>query len=301
MHKDIGKECDKETNDKVQRIIELLLDTVCNPNPCRKMPVDMISNAAFRDLYGRLMDIREAAKALSRGELSKDITGKGFVVAHLKQLQANLRHLTWQTKRIAEGDLLQRVDFMGDFAESFNSMVQSLAIARDDLEKLASIDPLTQCANRRHSFEMGYIEMERAQRNNHPVSILALDMDHFKTINDTFGHPAGDRVLQEVAAIFQKASRTTDIIGRIGGEEFLIILPETALSGAITVADRILTDCRGSYVVLEDSRVVTFTLSIGIACTQKDEWSFDQLLQRADTALYAAKQSGRNQISISKQ
>lgn len=293
-----GKEGSKQEKGQVQRIIELITDILCNPAPSREIPADMFKNAAMQDLHACLMDIREAVIAFSRGELSRDINGKGFVVAHLKELQANLRHLTWQTKRIAQGDLTQRVDFMGEFAQAFNSMVEALAIARADLEKLASIDPLTQCANRRHFFEVGYDEVMRAQRHKHPLALLALDLDHFKQINDTFGHSAGDQVLRVTADIFRNASRPTDITGRIGGEEFAIILPETHASGALNIADRILANCRSARVVLDDNRIVTFTISIGVALLQEGNWNFEQLLQQADTALYAAKQAGRDQISI---
>lgn len=298
MGKKDEKEGNDQTNDQARRIMELISDMLYNPNPSREIPFDLLNNADFQDIFARLMDIREAVIALSKGELSKDIGGKGFVVAHLKQLQANLRHLTWQTKLISQGDLTQRVDFMGDFAESFNSMLESLEIARTDLENLASIDPLTQCANRRHFFKIGYHEVRRAQRHKRTLSMLALDLDHFKKVNDTFGHSIGDQVLQVTADIFRRASRPTDIVGRIGGEEFAIILPETPVSGALIVAERILSDCRNARILLDDSRVVTFTISIGVAWLQEANLDFEQLLQRADKALYAAKQAGRDQISI---
>jgi len=298
MWKDVDSEGNQQTDDQVQRVVEVIMDVLCNPNTPGEIPDNVIKNVALRDLYACLNDIREAVIVLSRGELSKDITGNCFVVGHLKELQANLRHLTWQTKRISQGDLTQRVDFMGEFAESFNSMVQSLAIARADLEKLALFDSLTGCTNRHYFFRIGSDEVKRAQRHKHPVSILALDMDHFKIINDTFGHSVGDQVLRVAADIFRKASRTNDIIGRIGGEEFAIILPETTLLGALTVAERILSDCRSMNIVLEDSRIVHFTISIGLACAQEHEWGFEQLLQHADKALYAAKQAGRDRISI---
>lgn len=287
-----------QINVQMLRFIEVISDMLYNPDPPREIPADLLKDAAFQDLYMRLMDIREAAAVLSRGELSKDIGGKGFVVGHLKALQANLRHLTWQTKRISEGDLTQRVDFMGDFAEAFNTMVESLVVARAELEKLASIDSLTQCLNRRQFFKIGYDEVRRAQRYKHTLSMLALDLDYFKKINDTFGHSVGDQVLKMTAAIFRKALRSTDIIGRIGGEEFAIILPETHVPGALVIAERILSDCRNARVMLDDSRVVTFTLSIGVAWSQEGNLDFERLLQRADKALYAAKRAGRNQISI---
>jgi diguanylate cyclase (GGDEF)-like protein len=298
MLKKAGGEGYNQENEQVQWIMQLIFDMLSNPNPSREIPVNLRNNTVFQDLYVCLIDIREAMMTLSKGELSKDISGKGFVVAHLKDLQANLRHLTWQTKRISQGDLTQRVDFMGDFAESFNAMVDSLAIARADLEKLASIDPLTQCANRRYTFKAGYHEVRRAQRHKRTLSMLALDLDYFKKINDTFGHSVGDQVLQVTADIFRRASRTTDIIGRIGGEEFAIILPETPVPGALIIAERILSDCRSARITLDDSRIVTFTISIGVAWMQEGNLDFEQLLQRADKALYAAKQAGRDQISI---
>jgi len=284
------------TETQIREILAPLADLLNHPSGTKEISPELMANPDFQELYQSLAVIRELALTLSRGDLSAKLSGRGFVAAHLKALQANLRHLTWQTKRIAQGDLIQRVDFMGDFSDSFNSMVEALAATRAELEELATTDPLTKLENRRSFFDKGQGCIEQSRRYGIPMSVLVLDLDHFKKINDTFGHHGGDQVLRSVAEIFRTSFRSNDVVGRIGGEEFSIILPEEDAKQAQVVAQRVMKQCRSAEVKLEDMRIVRFTLSIGVAQLRANDKNFEQVVQRADDALYAAKRAGRNRV-----
>jgi diguanylate cyclase (GGDEF)-like protein len=285
--------------DEKDVMIDYLLAVLCARDLPQEIPAALKEDTAFQKLNACLKDTRAMVISLAEGNLSEKTVGsKGYVISHLKMLKANMRHLTWQTKRIACGDFDQKVEFMGEFSGAFNSMVEALAAMRAELEQLASIDQLTQVANRRHFFEIASLETERARRYKSPLSLLTMDLDHFKNINDTYGHHVGDRVLQMVAEIFRNVSRVTDTTGRIGGEEFAMILPNTDLSGARAAAEKVLTHCREAKLELEDAQVVTFTISIGIACLHEQDPDFERVMQRADTALYAAKKAGRDRLEV---
>lgn len=165
------------------------------------------------------------------------------------------------------------------------------------LEKLAITDYLTGIYNIRYFYHRIVQEFSRSQRYASTISCLMLDIDHFKKINDIYGHKIGDHVLREFASVLKKHSRKSDVLARYGGEEFILLLPETGPEGAVAEADRILTCIKDHrYKSLKGSR--TLTLSIGIA-TYPDPRikTCDDLISCADTALFTAKNSGRNQVS----
>ena len=166
------------------------------------------------------------------------------------------------------------------------------------LQALATTDALTKLYNRRHFFDLAKKELTRAKRYHLHFSLLIIDLDNFKTINDKHGHLFGDRVLQVVARCISQNSRNVDISGRYGGDEFVILLPETESSFAQVFAERL---CQIIPTQLEKMVEITVpvTLSIGIANFNGEaNITFDALLDRADQALYAAKQAGRNQVAI---
>lgn len=161
------------------------------------------------------------------------------------------------------------------------------------LEQLAQHDPLTGAANRRHFFERAAEELARARRHGDALSLVMLDLDHFKRINDHWGHAAGDRVLQAFAAGVRSLLRREDLFGRIGGEEFVVLLPATGPEGALLLAERLRGDTEGLELE-ENGERVSVTTSAGVATLGAGDASMDALLQRADEALYAAKRAGRN-------
>jgi len=165
------------------------------------------------------------------------------------------------------------------------------------LKKLASTDELTGLKNRRHIMKRLEEEFERAARSQEPLCLIVLDIDHFKRINDTHGHPFGDLVLKCVAKRLQEATRRYDAIGRIGGEEFLVISPGTTAEEALHLAERLRTTVSQESVG-DGGEDVTVTLSAGLAFHVSDDESVEVLLKRADAALYRAKQGGRDRVEM---
>ncbi|MEW6368440.1 MAG: GGDEF domain-containing protein [Acidobacteriota bacterium] len=164
-----------------------------------------------------------------------------------------------------------------------------------ELKDLSNTDPLTRLANKRHLLELGSREFARRKRHGGALSCIMVDLDHFKAVNDRYGHLAGDVVLGEVAKILRQVLRSHDVAGRYGGEEFALLLPDTELDPAIMVAER----CRR---VIEDTPLITenttirITASMGVASVSSSTIEFRDLLRFADKALYAAKQDGRNTV-----
>jgi diguanylate cyclase (GGDEF)-like protein len=168
--------------------------------------------------------------------------------------------------------------------------------ANQRLSFLATRDPLTGILNRRHFLELAEIEMARSRRSRRQFSIFLADIDHFKRINDTYGHTVGDAVIRAVAGRFSQTLRATDILARYGGEEMVGLLPETDESAAVALAERLRREIEGRPVVCEQAEVQV-TVSIGMAQSVGEE-SIDATLERADKALYAAKHGGRNRVAV---
>jgi diguanylate cyclase (GGDEF)-like protein len=165
-------------------------------------------------------------------------------------------------------------------------------------EKLAHTDGLTDLYNYRFFHQLLTIEMSRAQRFQRPLSLIMLDVDHFKTYNDVYGHPAGDRALRQIAALLQRSSRRYDLVARYGGDEFVIILPETRKGTAAEVAERIRAAVEQRDTT--DGDMVPggrLTTSLGIASFPEDALDTAELIRKADRALYQAKAGGRNRVS----
>ena len=164
----------------------------------------------------------------------------------------------------------------------------------EELKKEAIYDFLTKCYNKKEIEFLLERFLKEAIRYNLPLSVMMLDIDHFKKINDTYGHLAGDFVLKEVAKIIKSTIRKSDACGRFGGEEFLIILPNTKLSGAMKLAERIRENIQNHQFVFQEHKI-TITVSIGITSVSKNDSIFS-IIERADEALYEAKHKGRNRV-----
>ncbi len=386
------------------------------------------------DLYQDMLSLRSFIKALGEGNLSAKLPIKGYLAGILKAQQANLRHMTWQTQRIAEGDFNQHIDFLGDFSTAFNKMTVQLKEARqalskseahyrkltetmldvictidrktwrasffspsimrlagytpeeamnmplrdlfskksarhisriiekhlsnftegkrktddsctleaqlkkkdnalvwteiivhfiwdthtedvfmnavirditkrkqmqDKLEIQASMDDLTGIANRRYFLSCAEKQIHQSQTSGAPMCFLMMDIDHFKKVNDTYGHSVGDTMLQIVSSTCQQALRSTDKIGRLGGEEFGVFMPDTDIAQGTNVAERIRKKVEQEARVTYCGAEIQTTISIGIAELYADKDTLHSILIRADNALYTAKSNGRNQISHS--
>ena len=173
-------------------------------------------------------------------------------------------------------------------------LTHALGRAKEEAEKLASIDMLTGINNRRAFTDLSKVQVEYCKRHEHPVSAIIIDADHFKNINDTHGHASGDAALKHLSQILQNLTRASDIIGRIGGEEFAILLTSTNVKDAILVAEKLKNWIADNPVHISDE-YFSMTVSIGVA--SDDSYNLETLLKHADKAMYKAKRSGRNQVA----
>ncbi len=202
----------------------------------------------------------------------------------------------------ADGELLarasryavERKDVESKLAEANARLEQ----ANRSLEELATTDELTGLWNRRRFLEILAQECRRAARTGADLALTMLDLDHFKVVNDTYGHAFGDRVLARIASVLRHAARTTDVVARYGGEEFMILMPETSAQEAALAADRVRTHL-AHRPVSDRTHDVPVTASLGISALKEPGGDRPgQLIRRADEALYAAKRAGRNCIKI---
>jgi diguanylate cyclase (GGDEF)-like protein/PAS domain S-box-containing protein len=177
---------------------------------------------------------------------------------------------------------------------------EQIGAANEKLEQLARTDALTGLLNRRTLMEFAEMEWARSKRFNSSFSVLIMDVDNFKQINDVYGHGTGDQALKCIAEHLKSSVRVVDGLGRYGGEEFVIVLPETAQHGAVTVATQALHAVR-NQPLQADSHALKVTISIGAATLSKSDRSFEELLNRADQALLDAKRSGKNCIVSAQQ
>jgi diguanylate cyclase (GGDEF)-like protein len=165
--------------------------------------------------------------------------------------------------------------------------------AGENLRRSTSCDHLTGLMNRRAFFEAAQLELQRWDRAPRELSLIMFDADHFKQINDSRGHPAGDAVLRALAASMGAIFRQTDLVARMGGEEFVVMLPSTGAAGALIVATRLLRAVEAQIVTV-DGGDIRYTISAGVATMSADVSGLDALIKRADDALYDAKRKGRN-------
>lgn len=182
------------------------------------------------------------------------------------------------------------------FAANLAAIAIENRYAQEELERRAYTDYLTGLANRRHFLEQAESELARTLRYGRELSILMLDVDRFKKVNDTHGHKVGDIVLQRLSAVCRATLRDVDIVGRIGGEEFAVLLPETGREQAMDAAERLRAAIAAAQVTLSGGLPLHFTASIGVATLSEKDANVDMLLNQADQALYRAKGEGRNRV-----
>ncbi len=198
----------------------------------------------------------------------------GFTIGTLCAIDRRPRHLS-----------ADEVDILCDLAR--------MAVDEIELRQIATTDALTDALTRRgFDIEINR-EFRRAKRSRHDLSLIAVDIDHFKAVNDRYGHASGDIVLRSVVMLIKNELRSADFVARLGGEEFVIVLPETAMEGAIVLAERIRKLIAG-HVTMTQTDPIHVTASFGISnCTAADD-SWEVTLEKADAALYEAKRTGRN-------
>jgi diguanylate cyclase (GGDEF)-like protein len=175
------------------------------------------------------------------------------------------------------------------------SNVLKLQMATRQMERMVTMDSLTGAFSHRHFLNMGHKELRRSKRYQHPVSVLMIDFDHFKSINDNYGHSGGDDALVQAVAAMHSELRAEDTLARIGGEEFAVIVPQTSIAGATQLAER-LRHVVSEMVVESAGQQLSVTISVGVAECWAEETRIDEARKRADEALYKAKELGRNRV-----
>ncbi len=259
--------------------------------------------AAFRNLFLTLMGGLTLLVGLIAWRMGRSIVKP-------------LKRLTDAADHIATGDLtiqlpvVQR-DELGHLTQVFNQMTNNLQRSHDEfkaasitlqkqnklLETLSITDSLTGLYNRKKLDDILNDQLARFKRNQRSFAVLLLDIDHFKRLNDAYGHLAGDQVLESVSRTLSQSIRNIDYVARYGGEEFVIVLPETTVSAASEMAERIRTQVQGTSTLFNDQSI-SVTLSIGVAESLAHDETATAVLARADHMLYEAKRAGRNRVHV---
>ena len=317
----------------LEHIKKLLLDA----EPPVLLP-EMQEVEGLRFVHDYLVQLRVLLKDFSTGNLSDDILLRGSVAGRLKALQANLLHLTWQIQQVSGGDFRHRVDFMGEFSEAFNSMVEQLDVAltalrqkENELTRLAEAlqqeislknqalsalrlsaadfqyqaqhDSLTGVLNRRSFYDCALLELEKARTSGQYCGLALVDIDYFKKLNDTYGHLIGDVALHHVTKLARDTLRSNDLLGRFGGDEFMFFFTFRTKDTGRSVPERFRSAVAATPVSTEKG-AIPLTVSIGIVCVPpglaeaRDMEFMERVLRSADTALYRAKLRGRNKVSL---
>ncbi len=188
----------------------------------------------------------------------------------------------------------------GPQPSSFNLIVRDISDHRESMEsllKLATSDQLTGVANRRAFYEAADMELARHTRKPRDITLLLIDIDHFKQVNDSYGHPVGDQVIRNLAEVMLRSVRSIDVVARLGGEEFAVLLPSTDMAMGRQIAERIRSNV-AQQAVRSGTHAISYRVSIGVASVGKDISSLHELIAAADHALYDAKHQGRDRVCI---
>ncbi len=314
-----------ETSQKAwQEAEKSSLDIFTSPDPSndskaiesKKIVDDRVQSAIISlDRLYKLLSHLETADRLSQARQLRESLrlaiivafGLGVGVAALAAVMLSrsilrpLRLLEDGVEHWGEGDLSHRIelttaDEIEQLAIAFNSMAQKLEQSQTDLRNLAILDGLTGVYNRREFNLQLRAELERSERYQHPCSLIMMDIDYFKKLNDTHGHQAGDEALRVVATLLKQEVRPTDRVARYGGEEFAVILPETTGEQALGVAQRLRETIAIASIPISEGMIIKVTVSMGVATFPTDATSEEALLSLADRSLYSAKKSGRNRV-----
>ncbi len=293
-----------QTEDAIRLISAILMDAGWNEDELKGLPEE----EGLAELCRTAAEIRAHAYALSRGDLSRGSAARGFVAGALKEAEANLRHLTWQMERVAEGDYSQSLSFMGDFSVAFNRMSREMRAKVHELTRLferyrlfTHEDVLTGLLNCKTFFEMAVGELRRARETRSPLCFLMADVDEFRKVNDRYGHASGDSVLQLFACRLREALRPDDLCCRFGGDEFVVFMPRTGRAEGLEVAERIRQGCAQAPIPGAMTEL-SVTASFGLAAFREEAFDGDfdpvvlleKAVQHSERLLRRAKDEGRN-------
>ena len=274
------------------------VDVVGLAIPLARLPWSLVIEKPYQSIFQDVDRLRDYSLLLTLALLA----GFGLLAFLVSQsVLLPLKRLTEAAAKVAQGDLNTRLetvsrDELGLTMTVFNDMVERLRANRDELQRISVTDSLTGLYNKKQIMEALNLQLERFRRSGSEFSLLMIDVDHFKRINDQQGHLAGDAALQQTGQILRGVLRSIDLAGRYGGEEFLIILEQTGARQALDTAERMRAICQQSELLYENKRI-GFTVSIGVATVIDDPGeTADSLIQRADRGLYRAKRNGRNRV-----
>lgn len=285
-----------------QQAVELLEELLIAPS-VPPLPPELLVVKGFEDLYATLVDIKDVLQHFSKGDFGHKFNRRGSTAGCIKALQSNIRHLAWQCNAVADGDLTQRVEFMGVLSDAFNRMTETLAAkhevirlkqeqltrmteelqievkrkdemeaalrASEEMYRQRSLrDPLTGLYNRGYFFESAAREMESIKRLKHGhCCVMMMDIDLFKKFNDTHGHICGDQAIKMVASCIDRSLRKSDIFARYGGEEFSLYLANTGLEMGAAIAERIRVTVASQPSPAKDCQE-PITISIGLCAVE---------------------------------
>jgi diguanylate cyclase (GGDEF)-like protein/PAS domain S-box-containing protein len=247
--------------------------------------------------------VKQEAVRMVKGERSLPLEFKIITKSGAgKWVMESLTSTHYQGRRAALGYFMditprrQAEEKQQEWVRKYRDQVDKLKKSEARLKDLSIRDGLTGLLNHKEFHRRLRDELERSRHYGHPFSLLMLDLDHFKDINDTYGHLAGDEALCSVALLIQEEARVVDVVARYGGEEFAVILPETSAMGALDLAERIRRIVAGQKITCASGLAVSVTISIGVAVFPDDASSEEKLIAQADAALYTAKRTGRNRV-----
>ncbi len=275
---------------------------ICSEEMCRILGVECTNSIVHKEVF--LKSIHPDDRERVAEHLSDIMGGSGFDIEYriiLHGGEVRVVHGLGQTI-FSEADKQPKIigtiqDIHEQRHEKMLGVIQDITerkVLESKLEEQANTDFLTGCDSRRHFLERAEQEFLRVRRYGGEMSMLMLDLDHFKNINDKYGHQAGDTTLKILAQVCKGFLREVDIVGRLGGEEFAIMLPETGSERALEIAERLCIAVAKAEVPVEDATPIHFSTSIGVASLEKDDSRVDAIINRADRALYQAKHAGRN-------
>ena len=259
-------------------------------------------NTRVAELFG---DTAENIIGKKDSEILPTEIADHFYQSDKQVFDTNKKYVIHETTHNEDGDACHYISTKVPFNRpdklpaliGFSSDVTELFKLKEEFKLLANTDPLTQLYNRRFFTEQAEKEYQRAKRYALSMTLISIDIDHFKSINDQFGHPAGDQVLIKVANHLKASLRQSDILARIGGEEFSILLPETPAESAVAFAERIREEQSKLKVTGDWQGEISLSVSIGVASFLASDQSFDTMFSRADKALYQAKNYSRNKVT----
>jgi len=298
------KNLKKESQEK-SLLLDALLDTVSEPMFYKRLDgIYENVNSAFAE---KILGMKKQELI---GKTLYDLKGKvprrflDIYVAQDTKIFQEQKNQSYEAQvKLANGEVkdfqIQKNIFRGDDGNMLGYVavmydITELKNKERYLEELASKDALTKLYNRRYFREIGVTLLHLAQREKQDFSVIMLDIDNFKQVNDTYGHDVGDLVLQGIATVMQKCARESDIVARFGGEEFILILPKTPKEGAITLAKKVCKNIEETKIVYPNGELFV-TVSVGVSSLNIGD-DLDAIIKRADNALYIAKENGKNQV-----